>query len=68
MNTPYDWANVEATIHKAFMKLITINTLRRPKASAREPQMYAPAIIPIIYKQVNYTSFLFTIQCNYINQ
>lgn len=57
MNTPYDWANVEATMHKAFMKLITINTLRRPSASARDPQMYAPAIMPVTEKNARVLPF-----------
>lgn len=37
---------MDSTMHRAFMKLMTINTLRRPSASANEPQMYAPAIMP----------------------
>lgn len=49
MKTPYDWANVDSTMHRAFIKLMTINTLRRPNASASEPQMYAPAIMPRIF-------------------
>lgn len=34
-------------MQRAFMKEMAIRTFRRPKASAMEPQAYAPAIIPM---------------------
>lgn len=47
MKSSYVWLKLEATMHRAFMNEMAIRTFRRPRASAMEPQTYAPAIIPM---------------------
>lgn len=44
---------------------MTISTLRRPNASAKEPQIYAPAIIPKIHKYLISKSWMYVFKYMY---